>query len=74
MTGLKVERLGETSAASTISYLDNAVVFVGSSYGDSQVSSVTVHFISTNDKCACTYELSDTSMIDFCSIGPKSED
>lgn len=37
VTGLKVERLGETSAASTISYLDNAVVFVGSSYGDSQL-------------------------------------
>ncbi|KAL0352802.1 UNVERIFIED_CONTAM: DNA damage-binding protein 1 [Sesamum angustifolium] len=29
--------LGETSVASSISYLDNAVVFVGSSYGDSQL-------------------------------------
>ncbi|KAK8364680.1 hypothetical protein V6Z12_A03G247200 [Gossypium hirsutum] len=29
--------LGETSIASTISYLDNAVVFIGSSYGDSQL-------------------------------------
>eukprot|EP01018_Ginkgo_biloba_P031082 Gb_27300 [translate_table: standard] len=37
VTGLKVELLGETSAASTISYLDNAVVYVGSSYGDSQL-------------------------------------
>ncbi|KAL3687828.1 hypothetical protein R1sor_014137 [Riccia sorocarpa] len=35
--GLKVEPLGETSAASTISYLDNGVVYVGSSYGDSQL-------------------------------------
>lgn len=34
---LNVEPLGETSAASTLSYLDNGVVFVGSSYGDSQV-------------------------------------
>ncbi|KAL2629921.1 hypothetical protein R1flu_014607 [Riccia fluitans] len=35
--GLKVEPLGETSAASTLSYLDNGVVYVGSSYGDSQL-------------------------------------
>ncbi|KAG0461871.1 hypothetical protein HPP92_020347 [Vanilla planifolia] len=37
ITGLKIEHLGETSAASTISYLDNAVVYVGSNYGDSQL-------------------------------------
>lgn len=37
VTGLKVELLGETSAASTISYLDNGFVYVGSSYGDSQL-------------------------------------
>ncbi|CAN6454562.1 unnamed protein product [Victoria cruziana] len=37
VTGLKTELLGETSIASTISYLDNAFVFVGSSYGDSQL-------------------------------------
>jgi DNA damage-binding protein 1 len=37
VTGLKIELLGETSIASSISYLDNAVVFVGSSYGDSQL-------------------------------------
>ena len=39
VTGLKIELLGNTSIASTISYLDNAVVFIGSSYGDSQVQS-----------------------------------
>ncbi|KAG6407151.1 hypothetical protein SASPL_130135 [Salvia splendens] len=37
VSGLKIELLGETSIASSISYLDNAVVFVGSSYGDSQL-------------------------------------
>lgn len=37
VTGLKIEELGETSIASTISYLDNSFVYVGSSYGDSQV-------------------------------------
>ena len=35
--GLALESLGRTSAASTISYLDNGVVFVGSSFGDSQL-------------------------------------
>ncbi|XP_020599967.1 DNA damage-binding protein 1 [Phalaenopsis equestris] len=37
ITGLKIEHLGETSVASSISYLDNAVVYVGSKYGDSQL-------------------------------------
>ncbi|XP_073392348.1 DNA damage-binding protein 1 isoform X2 [Physcomitrium patens] len=37
VSALNVEPLGETSAASTLSYLDNGVVFVGSSYGDSQL-------------------------------------
>ncbi|KOM28694.1 hypothetical protein LR48_Vigan564s000400 [Vigna angularis] len=37
VTGLKIEPLGETSIASTISYLDNAFVYIGSSYGDSQL-------------------------------------
>jgi len=34
---LKMQTLGETSCASTISYLDAGVVFVGSSFGDSQL-------------------------------------
>ncbi|KAF5752708.1 hypothetical protein HS088_TW01G00624 [Tripterygium wilfordii] len=37
VTGLKIELLGETSVASTISYLDNAFVYIGSSYGDAQL-------------------------------------
>jgi hypothetical protein len=35
--GLKLDLLGETSGASTISYLDSGVVFVGSCFGDSQL-------------------------------------
>ena len=35
--GLKLEVLGETSVASTISYLDNGVAFVGSAHGDSKL-------------------------------------
>ncbi|EXC25620.1 DNA damage-binding protein 1a [Morus notabilis] len=43
VTGLKIELLGETSIASTISYLDNAVVYIGSSYGDSQLIKLNMH-------------------------------
>jgi DNA damage-binding protein 1 len=35
--GLKLQTLGTTSVASTISYLDNAAVFIGSPGGDSQL-------------------------------------
>ncbi|KAM0880962.1 hypothetical protein ACQ4PT_033240 [Festuca glaucescens] len=37
VTGLKIEHLGETSIASSISYLHNGVVYVGSRFGDSQL-------------------------------------
>ena len=36
VVGLKLENLGRTSAPSTLTYLDNGVVFVGSRSGDSQ--------------------------------------
>ncbi|XP_057415588.1 DNA damage-binding protein 1a [Lotus japonicus] len=42
VTGLKIEPLGETSIASTLSYLDNAFVYIGSSYGDSQLIKLNV--------------------------------
>ena len=37
VAGLKTERLGRVSAPSTLTYLDNGVVYVGSSFGDSQL-------------------------------------
>ena len=37
VVGLKTEPLGRISAPSTISYLDNGVVYIGSSVGDSQL-------------------------------------
>ncbi len=37
VTGLSLEELGTTVAASSLSYLDNGVVFVGSALGDSHV-------------------------------------
>uniref|UniRef100_A0A7N0V492 DNA damage-binding protein 1 n=1 Tax=Kalanchoe fedtschenkoi TaxID=63787 RepID=A0A7N0V492_KALFE len=43
VTGLKLELLGETSIPSTISYLDNGYVYVGSSYGDSQLIKLNLH-------------------------------
>ena len=37
IANLRVQRMGVTSCASTISYLDNGAIFVGSSLGDSQL-------------------------------------
>lgn len=37
VNGLTLERLGEATLASTLSYLDKGYVFVGSSFGDSQL-------------------------------------
>jgi DNA damage-binding protein 1 len=37
VTGLKLEPLGETTAASALCYLDNRVVYVGSSSGNNQL-------------------------------------
>jgi DNA damage-binding protein 1 len=37
VAGLKTELLGRVSAPSTLTYLDNGVVYVGSSFGDSQL-------------------------------------
>jgi DNA damage-binding protein 1 len=37
VTDMKLELIGETVTASCIRYIDNAVVFVGSRYGDSQL-------------------------------------
>ncbi|CAO3672742.1 unnamed protein product [Umbelopsis vinacea] len=37
VNGLHLEKLGEISAPTSLSYLENGVVFVGSAYGDSQL-------------------------------------
>ncbi|GJD12440.1 DNA damage-binding protein 1 [Galdieria sulphuraria] len=37
ITGLKIQTLGETSLPSTIDYLDNGFVYIGSCHGDSQL-------------------------------------
>ncbi|KAL7089468.1 hypothetical protein ACP275_13G188400 [Erythranthe tilingii] len=41
-TGLKIVRLDKTSVASSISYIGASVVFVGSSYGDSQLVKINI--------------------------------
>ncbi|KAM3237195.1 hypothetical protein P3L10_012224 [Capsicum annuum] len=38
VTGVRINYLGETSIASTISYLCDPFIYIGSSYGDSQLS------------------------------------
>ncbi len=40
VTGLKLELLGEVVSPSTLAYLDNGVVFVGSTFGDPQLVKV----------------------------------
>eukprot|EP00894_Picocystis_sp_ML_P001100 jgi/Pico_ML_1/51617/g2612.t1 len=37
VSSIKLDPIGNTSAANTLSYLNNGVVFLGSSYGDSQL-------------------------------------
>lgn len=43
VTGLKLELLGDVVSPSTVAYLDNGVVFVGSSFGDPQLVKVSVY-------------------------------
>ncbi|KAF0696243.1 hypothetical protein As57867_012953, partial [Aphanomyces stellatus] len=68
VTGISLDVLGETSIASTISYLDNGVVFVGSAYGDSQL--IKLH--PTRDATTGSYlEVLDSyvnvgPIVDFC--------
>ncbi|CAK4097320.1 unnamed protein product [Aphanomyces euteiches] len=68
VTGITLDVLGETSISSTLSYLDNGVVFVGSALGDSQL--VKLH--PTRDPTSGSYlEVLDTytnigPIVDFC--------
>jgi DNA damage-binding protein 1 len=64
VVNLKLEQLGKTSVASTLSYLDNGVVFVGSSYGDSQL--IRLSQSSVNDEPNNYVEVLDT----FVNLGP----
>jgi DNA damage-binding protein 1 len=59
---LKLEWLGETSCSSTISYLDNGVVYVGSLYGDSQL----IKLNSEKDDSGSYVEITDS----FTNLGP----
>lgn len=62
VTGMKLQLLGATSVASSISYLDSGVVFVGSSYGDSQL----VKLMTEPDEDGSYLQLLDT----FTNLGP----
>ena len=52
VVGLKLEVLGRTSAPSTLTYLDNGVVFVGSCSGDSQARRPAPPFLDADACCA----------------------
>eukprot|EP00741_Cyanophora_paradoxa_P005067 tig00000851_g4909.t1 len=62
---IKLELLGETSIPSTITYLDNGVVFVGSSFGDSQL----VKLNSDKDQYGSHVEVLET----YTNLGPISD-
>ncbi|KAG6496539.1 hypothetical protein ZIOFF_044406 [Zingiber officinale] len=73
VNGLKIEHLGETTVASTISYLDNAVVYVGSSYGDSQLCSVLIKLNLQPDAKGSYVEVLEAyvnlgPIVDFCVV------
>ncbi|KAL4542634.1 hypothetical protein Ndes2526B_g09435 [Nannochloris sp. 'desiccata'] len=69
---LKLEPLGKTSQASTLSYLDNGFVFVGSCFGDSQL--VRLHAQPVEGSSPDNYvEVLDTMtnlgpIVDFCVV------
>ncbi|KAI9905788.1 hypothetical protein PsorP6_013830 [Peronosclerospora sorghi] len=67
VSGVHLEVLGETSIASCVSYLDNGVVFIGSTFGDSQL----IKLNADRDEHGSYLEILDTyvnvgPIIDFC--------
>jgi DNA damage-binding protein 1 len=60
--GLKLDLLGETSCAHCISYLDSGVVFIGSSFGDSQL----IRLHPDKDEGGSNVEVLET----FANLGP----
>uniref|UniRef100_H3G8E6 DNA damage-binding protein 1 n=1 Tax=Phytophthora ramorum TaxID=164328 RepID=H3G8E6_PHYRM len=67
VTGVHLEVLGDTSIASCLSYLDNGVVFIGSTFGDSQL----IKLNADRDEHGSYVEVLDTyvnvgPIIDFC--------
>ncbi|GMF12407.1 unnamed protein product [Phytophthora lilii] len=67
VSGVHLEVLGETSIASCLAYLDNGVVFIGSTFGDSQL----IKLNADRDEQGSYIEVLDTyvnigPIIDFC--------
>ncbi|KAG1687986.1 hypothetical protein DVH05_004505 [Phytophthora capsici] len=67
VSGVHLEVLGETNIASCLSYLDNGVVFIGSTFGDSQL----IKLNADRDENGSYLEVLDTyvnvgPIIDFC--------
>ncbi|KAI9260637.1 UV-damaged DNA binding protein [Phascolomyces articulosus] len=65
VTELSLTTLGKTAVASSITYLDNSLMFIGSTLGDSvliQIKEIGVHF-----SFSVIYEMSSLSpIVDFC--------
>ena len=76
---LKLEPLGHTSIASSLSYLDNGVVYVGSAYGDSQlvrlhaqpIPAAAERILRSRDVFRqSSFETAETLPVILCSHGP----
>lgn len=77
VASLQLETLGQTSQASSISYLDSGVVFIGSSFGDSQL--IKLHSSPPDPAKPNNYvELLDTMtnlgpIVDFCVVDRQGQ-
>lgn len=75
---LKLEYLGQTVIASTLTYLDNGYVYVGSHYGDAQIVELSSsrlpdgNFVSVVDTLPCSAPLVDFITADVENIGQSS--
>ncbi|CAA7023319.1 unnamed protein product [Microthlaspi erraticum] len=68
-TNLRLVHLGETSIASSISYLDNNVFFVGSSHGDSQLVMTNLHPDAEGSFLKVLKRYTNLGpMVDFCAV------
>ncbi|KAK1256749.1 DNA damage-binding protein 1a [Acorus gramineus] len=74
-TELQIEFLGETSAASTISYLDNAFIYVGSRYGDSQLVKLSLQPDANGSHVRVLQSYVNLGpIVDFCVVNLEKQD
>ncbi|GAX83262.1 hypothetical protein CEUSTIGMA_g10688.t1 [Chlamydomonas eustigma] len=75
--GIKIEILGQTCIARSLSYLDDGVVFVGSRTGDSQLIKLHAKFVPGSDPPSSVEVLDSYTnlgpIVDFCVVDPEGQ-